>query len=371
MFQNENGIWTWKYAPTKEKETGYEDLLPFNAPSNDDFKELTPEEQRESAKKVLDIIRTRNIFPVYYFNEDGIKKQIQKVIDKEIGFQNDELKTCSSLGLLLLDYLFPELHRVQSGNLVSNSMYERFFDDEKMVDILARYMRGYKFTNGRTYFFMMGRLLWNTATNFAPMRAKAIVEKFTPVGGTVYDYCAGFGGRMLGTLSSKKNYKYICTDVNKSTVQHLQDLGALIESVTGRKNSYEVHSIGCEELMLEPKSVDFCFSCPPYYKLERYSDDEGQSTTKYPEYYDWLDNFVFPSIANCEEALKKDGRYGVILNDFQYHGNQINIVNDWIDGAAMAGLELENAYPIFTRARKDANKGPHNQEQLYIFKRIS
>jgi len=63
--------------------------------------------------------------------------------------------------------------------------------------------------NLRTAFFSKARYIWNAGRNFLPIRAKAIYERFCPENGYVYDYSAGFGGRMLGALSSKNNYTYI------------------------------------------------------------------------------------------------------------------------------------------------------------------
>jgi hypothetical protein len=65
-------------------------------------------------------------------------------------------------------------------------MYKRFYDDVKLAKCLKRHIKAYgKFTNMRTPFFMYGRFFWNTATNFAPMRAKALFEQFCPKGGVV------------------------------------------------------------------------------------------------------------------------------------------------------------------------------------------
>ena len=41
------------------------------------------------------------------------------------------------------------------------------------------------------------------------MKAKALYEKYCPENGIIYDFACGFGGRMLGALSSKKNFKYL------------------------------------------------------------------------------------------------------------------------------------------------------------------
>jgi hypothetical protein len=153
-------------------------------------------------------------------------------------------------------------------------LYDRFFDDEVLSICLKSALKGRKIVNMRTTFFASARFLWRSATNFSPMRAKAIYERFCPKDGVIYDYSAGFGGRMLGALSSSYNFTYIATDPNTETYENLQQLGQYIEEVSGRTNSYKLYNSCSEDLDLEKESIDFAFSCPPFYTLEKYTDEE-------------------------------------------------------------------------------------------------
>lgn len=89
----------------------------------------------------------------------------------------------------------------------------------------------------------------STTTNFKPMHTKALCERYCPAGGVVFDFSCGFGGRMLGTLSSAKNYKYIGVEPCRETYDSLLELGEYIESVTNREVSYEFHNIGSEDFV--------------------------------------------------------------------------------------------------------------------------
>ena len=297
----------------------------LNIISLDDFNNLTEEAQDEKVQEVINIIRTRNIFPIYYFNHAGVIKEIKKVIAKnDVKFTGNVLKTQSSQGLLLLDYLFPNLHFVEAGNATDNCMYKRFYDDVKLAKCLKRHMKVYgTFNNMRTPFFMYGRFFWNTATNFAPMRAKAICENFCPKGGVIYDYSCGFGGRLLGCLASKNNYTYIGCEPCTDTYHNLLQLGGYIEEVTKRKDSFIIHNKCSEDLELPAASIDFAFSCPPFYGLERYSDEETQSINRHPQYDDWLENYVRPTVRNCYKALKDTGLYGVDICDINWKNKNI------------------------------------------------
>ena len=83
----------------------------------------------------------------------------------------------------------------------------------------------------------------------------------------------GFGGRMLGALSSKKNFRYVGTDPCTETMYHLHQLSDCIEMVTGKENSYELHCCGSEDFRGPENSIDFAFSSPPYFNLEVFSDE--------------------------------------------------------------------------------------------------
>lgn len=309
-------------------------------------------------------IRKINQFPIYYFNEDGIKKEIKKAIDKTVCFSDGVLDLSYAQGLLLLDYLFPNLHKVNAGEKTNKSIYDRFYDDEILGICLKNAISNRKILNMRTTFFTYARFLWRTAINYSPMRAKAIYEKFCPSGGVIYDYSAGFGGRMLGALSSKNNYTYIGIDPNTETYENLLQLGEYIEKVTGREGTYDIYNACSEDVILEPESIDFAFSCPPYFTLEQYCDEETQSINKFPKYEDWLEYYVRPTIKSIYQGLKPDGIFGVNIVNFWIGAKKYMVTEDWIKIAQEEGFVLQNIYPIVSKARK---KLKEDQDSIYIF----
>lgn len=198
-----------------------------------------------------------------------------------------------------------------------------------------------------------------------PTRARAICEMFCEPGGTVYDYSCGFGARMLGTLASNKNnYRYIGCEPAHDTYHNLNKLGEYIESVTCRKDSYEIFNTGSECFTPESNSVDFAFSCPPYYRLERYCEEPTQSIEKFPVYGKWLNGYVATTLGNVYTALKPGRLLGIVINDVYYAGRKYPLQADWSRIATEQGFEFVDAYPINTRSRKQDG----SVETLYIFK---
>lgn len=357
----------WIYQATKSKEDPYESIIErLNPCTPEVFRVLSREEKEVILNQIVAEVRKINIFPIYYFNTEGIKKEIKETINKQISFEEDILKNFNYQGLIVLDFLFPNLHTATAKDENNTSMYERFYDDNTLKLCMEQALLGGKITNMRSAFLNNGRYMSSTPTNYPPMRAKAIFERFCPKGGTIYDYSAGFGGRMLGALSSKNDFIYIGTDPNTQTYENLQELGKYIEETTHRINSYQLYNECSENLILPNDTVDFAFSCPPYFTLEKYCDEKTQSTNKFPEYNDWLQYYVRLTIKNCYVALKDKGLYGVNISNFTLKHQKYRIVEDWIKIAREEGFYLKGIFTIASKSRRN-EEDIYDKDNIYIF----
>lgn len=365
MKLNDEGIWEWIYKPRHNKDTGYDDVIKsYNIISVEDFKSLDEKEQQHYVKEVIALIRQRNIYPIYYYTEDGIKEEIIKAILHEPTVPNSSINEYGRAGATMLDFLFPNLHLVDAGTSVNNKLYHRFFDDTKLNKCITRHMKNYKFTSMRTPFFMYGRYFWNTAMNFSPMRAKAIYARFCKRNDRVYDFSAGFGSRMLGALSNiNLNLTYVACEPNVNTFYNLKRLGRYIESVTQRQGSYELYQTGSEVLQLPEASIDFAFSCPPYYGLERYGDEDTQSFVKFPIYEDWNKWYALVTLTNVYKALRPGALMGYVINNVWYKNIYYDLVKDWGTNAKAVGFKPVDVIPIRSTSRKQ------NVESLHLFRK--
>lgn len=358
---NKNGIYFWKFVPEKKQQDAYENLIGLIS----SFSPTGEEPSDEIVEKIFKLIRSNNTFPIIYYNQEGIDEEIQSLINKNnVCFVDDSLYTKSNNGKLLLDFLFPNLHLAESLYLSGDNNYNRFYNDDKLKFCIKKYLKNRRIFNMRTMYFSISRYYWSTPINFSPIRAKAIYEKFCPPNGTIYDYSAGFGGRMLGALSSKSNFTYIGTDPNKNTYYNLKQLGQHIERNTKRTNSYQIFNSCSENFSLKPNSIDFAFSCPPFFKRERYCSEETQSVEKFPNYEDWLEGYVRPTIKNCYSALKDNGIFGFDIVDYYHAGKKIPLIADWTRIAEEEGFYFRKSYPILSSFRNISDK---ESEQIYIF----
>lgn len=283
----------------------------------------------------------------------------------------------AGIGTTLCNYLFPNIfdtpsaHDLEKKN--ARSLYEKFHNDEylrRAIKFCFSYKDGCPVPTN-----VMGglRLVGSAPTNFRPMNAKAVYERFCPKGGVIYDFCMGFGGRMLGALSSKNNYRYVGTDPCTETFYHLNQLGEWIESVTGREDSYELHCCGSEDFRGPANSVDFAFSSPPYFNLEVYSDEETQCYNKFPELEQWLEGYVRQTIKNIYHMLKPGALYAVNIADFKVgSGSEVAYVDEWKRISEEEGMPLFDTVYLGVTARAGSAEqaaGELKKENIMLFKK--
>ena len=134
-------------------------------------------------------------------------------------------------------------------------------------------------------------------SNFRPTAAKCIYENYGGDGVT-WDMSCGWGGRLLGALSSKRIKKYIGTEPSTKTFNGLEQIK---KEFSYMNTEVELHKLGSE--VFRPKEkVDLCFTSPPYFDTEKYSDEDTQSYVKYPEEQKWIDGFLLLNIANTSSG---------------------------------------------------------------------
>src|SRR5690606_31702946 len=96
-----------------------------------------------------------------------------------------------------------------------------------------------------------------------------------------------------------------------------------------------------EKYRTHKESIDFAFSSPPYFDLEKYTDEETQSYIRYNNINKWFEGYVVPTIRNIHHMLKNECYYAVNIADF---GNgkksKIEIVDRWIEESEKIGFEL-------------------------------
>lgn len=317
----------WTYKSIANNSSGYEDVIDKIRGFTDAYKQADNDTKKEEiVNNIFDIYRNKNIFPITYYNNDGIRNEIQKCIDKNVEWDGKCLSFKYLQGVNLCKFLFPNLSDVEYANSNNNnSLLKKFNNDHKLrrsIKLVLDMGRDVTPTELRNKLELIGG---NVATNFHPMKAQAIYEKYCPVNGIIYDFACGFGGRMLGALTSKNNYRYFGVEPCVETYTHLNELGAHIENVTNTKNRFKVSCCGSENYCPVENFADFAFSSPPYFNLEIYSDEDTQCYNKFCTLDSWFEGYVQPTIKNIYNMLKDGSYYAVNIADFNMGIKELNM----------------------------------------------
>ena len=201
-------------------------------------------------------------------------------------------------------------------------------------------------------------------SNFRPTAAHAIYRKYLPDGGLAWDMSGGYGGRLLGAI--KANIDYITTEPSKKTVNGLREIiqdWGYTPNVFGTKSYLEVVQSGSEEFVPDIESLDFCFTSPPYFDTEKYSDEESQSYIKFPTKSEWVDGFLRRTIQNCRYGLKQN-RY--MLINIANVDSFSNLEEECKRVAIEEGFIHEDTFRL---ALSKLNAGGFKYEPILIFKK--
>tara|TARA_B100000315_G_scaffold259489_1_gene315749 strand:- start:1021 stop:2448 length:1428 start_codon:yes stop_codon:yes gene_type:complete len=214
-----------------------------------------------------------------------------------------------------------DLDRFQDENIITQYHLRNLIVDLRRLSSfnVRYYQKEQKLFPELIQIFRLG--LGTVPVNFPPLTARLIYEKFLPENEsdsyTVYDMCAGWGGRLLGSLCSKLKIHYVGTDVNSNNFGCYEELGEFYNKNCDGRNTFDIFRDGSEVIGKNKRfqkyknQLDLAMTSPPYFHREVYSEDKEQSCLKFNNYKDWLNGYLLPTIQTCYEFLKDD-RYMII-----------------------------------------------------------
>jgi hypothetical protein len=221
----------------------------------------------------------------------------------------------SNVGLQLANCFHPQMWQVKSYGHTQAPL-DHFNNDETLRKLLVRATNLYPHERcwaGLAIRAMVRIHCSGRVANFRPTASKAIVERFSGDNSRILDFCAGFGGRMLGATSLKRIYFGI--DASPAQVSGLRKMHGVISKYS--LGSAEIYKGSAEDIMpgMKPAGFDLIFTSPPYFNLEKYSGDVRQSYKRYPSYNAWKENFLTFVIEHSHRLLKRGGYLIVNIAD--------------------------------------------------------
>ena len=325
--------------------------------------------------KVFDIYRSINLVPIIYFTEKGLINAVRDF--KSISYntvKDSKISLGNNKGQPLSRFLFPNMMTAEPKGRGSNSLKDRFYDDKKLkraIRICYDMREGHKLVYPTAIRRALELVTGENIQNFKPQNARALAEHLCPVlWGNVYDYSAGYGGRLLGVSCSNMSYNYLGIDPNTETIKYLNYFNEILDEAVGFKGTI-VQNVSEE---YKPNDIDLAFSSPPYFNLEKYSDEETQCMVRYSTLDEWFSGYAEPTIENIYNSLNQDGIFATNIADYKTYGQkEYKVVDDWITLSERIGFRHVGTIKMMLNTRPGVgnNKlaGREKFEGVYVFRK--
>ena len=352
--------------------TGYEPIYSQLDKLDKNSYEKDPE---FTIQTVFDLYRTINLTPIIYYTEKGLINTIREF--RSISYnsvKNKKISLGNNKGQPLSRFLFPNMMTAEPKGRGSNSLKDRFYDDKKLkraIRLCYEMREGNKLVYPTAIRRALELVTGENIQNFKPQNARAIAEYLCPViWGNIYDYSAGFGGRLLGISCSNMCYNYIGIDPNTETIKYLKYFNEVLEEAVGTKGKI-LQNVSED---YQPNDIDLAFSSPPYFNLEKYSNEDTQCMVRYRTLDEWFGGYVEPTINNIYKSLNKDGIFATNIADYKTYGKkEYKVVDDWITLSERIGFRHVGTIKMMLNTRPGVgnNKlaGREKFEGVYVFRK--
>ena len=367
---------TWNILPqhiTSDEFTGYESVYD----QLDAFdKAQYDADPQGTIDQVFEIYRSIGLVPIVYYTHQGLvdavrsfsKLSYNNVNNSKIGLGNNRGQTINR-------FIFPNMMTAEPKGRGSNSLRDRFWNDAKLkraIRICFEFRTGDRLLRPTQLRTALELVTGENVTNFKAQNAKAIVEHLCPVlWGNVYDYSCGYGGRLLGIGSSNFKYNYIGVEPNTETVNYLNYLNDVIDEATGVRGTI-IQSVSEQ---YQPEDIDCAFSSPPYFNLEKYSNEETQCMVQFTTLDEWFDGYVAPTMKNIHQGLNSDGFFATNIADYKTYSQKepVLVVDRWVELAEKIGFKHTETIKMMLNTRpgvgNDRKEGREKWEGVYVFRK--
>lgn len=318
---------------------------------------LSPKLQKEA--KLLSAKHKNDRIPLLKITT----KQITKEWSKLIALDSKTLKHAPSKSISFANkYNYPGKHMfsIKSshiGNKISNKFFQRerfkgsqngkpspyqvWKDDKKREVLFSSMIKLNKLSHKKNDAQLRAamRLYYAVVPQFKVDSAKFIYDYF--MSKHVLDFSAGWGDRLTGFLAAEHTQSYVGIDPNRALKKCFRNLlnffsGFKVNSkprdIINNESSTKTNVLNKDiQIIYKPaesstihKRFDTIFTSPPYFELEKYSNDKTQSNEKYKMLDEWLDKFLFATLRKYLPML--DGVLVLQISDYKKGKLRVEIV---------------------------------------------
>ena len=216
-----------------------------------------------------------------------------------------------------------------------------------------------------------GKSFNGNASVLDPVACEVILRFFMPTEGKrVYNPFGG--GVQFGFVTGSYGYEYIASEIRQNQCDANNAICQDLDSAIWIKSDSSTY---------EPEGeFDLCFTCPPYYKVEKYIDYEGKipegELNNLPE-YDTFRDTLFAGYKKAIESLKDDRFFVVMTGDSRdktgaYYGCEAEHELFFKDQGLhiynkIVYLECEFTRLAHAKRTLDYRKFPKREQKILVF----
>ena len=187
-----------------------------------------------------------------------------------------------------------------------------------------------------------GRKNVQATSIFDPVLTEIMYRWFSKEGDKIIDPFAG--GSVRGVVAACLGRNYTGIDLSKNQVEanimQFDEMKEKFSNIGGSSNWINGDSLNCKELA--PSEYDMLMTCPPYYDLEVYSEEDGDISNcdTYEEFME-----IFEKIVDNACSMLKENSFAVcVVGDVRSkkNGAYYNFVGDTVNAFRKAGLHYYN-----------------------------
>lgn len=318
------------------------------------IKALSKEEREKYVEPLFQHFRKQGwIYPT--IPDDVLKRDWNKLYNYEPDLATNEVFNNSSMATSICRHFCKSFcHATERGK---PNMLELWEDDEFLYKLIRnRLVINWNSSVNETFNISHRMMIQGmrsmravpSISMFKPSVAKYVCLKYSNPGDLVGDYSAGFGGRMLGAVSAGRKYQ----GTDPLTIPELNEMAKHF----GFKDSVKLINSGSEAFKGKENSLDLCWSSPPYYDQEYYSDEDSQAYNKGEDYF--YNVYWKKTLENCRYMLKPGKWFGLNVKNYP---KMLNMAKD-IFGEVKEKIALRTI-----RSHLNKSAGTQKHEFVYMF----
>jgi hypothetical protein len=203
--------------------------------------------------------------------------------------------------------------------------------------------------------YNMRETLWNIPGNkecepFKPQNLVMFIKLFKAK--SVLDFSAGWGDRLVGAIS--QDVYYCGVDPNTCL---FPNYNKIIDFFKANKKNINLINSPIQTANLPDQNFDLVMTSPPYFDLEKYTNENTQSISGFGNEKEWFDNFLKIAIKKCWKKINEGGH--MVLNISQkniketYIAKMIKYIYDTFSDSHYLGVisyadkKISNPQPMF------------------------